>query len=254
MSDNKLATIGEGSAYDKKSIQIIEKPGTLYIDSKALGYTNKGKITSLKNSVSDKIKIEIVETVAIEPQFKSIYFNSDKNQFTFKIFKGSGEFKVTLNDTSVARRVHEGREVRINPISTGSIQIKIEDIKLPESPPSYAELLISDIQRLELDKNGFLVEQSSSLNMTVTAFDSHGNEFDQDQYPHMDLTMDYKPYGVQTKKDGLKSKTLDSEKRTFLVTGVEPGYHNVWVSAEKKSSKNESVTSKGSKIQVFSKV
>lgn len=199
------------------------------------------------------MKIEIVESVAIEPQFKSIYFNSDKNQFAFKIFKGSGEFKVTLNDTSVARRVHEGREVRINPISTGSILIKIEDIKLPESPPSYAELLISDIQRLELDKNGFLVEQGSSLNMTVTAFDNHGNEFDQDQYPHMDLTMEYKPYGVQTKKDGLKSKTLDNDKRVFLVTGVEPGYHNVWVSAEKKSQ-GESVTSKGSKIQVFSKV
>ena len=38
-----------------------------------------------------------------------------------------------------------------------------------------------------------------------------------------------------------------------MVTGVEAGYHNVWVSAEKKSNK-DSVTSKGSKIQVFSKV
>ena len=83
--------------------------------------------------------------------------------------------------------------------------------------------------------------------MTVTAFDNHGNEFDQDQYSHMDLTMEYKPYGVQTKKDGLKSKTLDNDKRVFFVTGVEPGYHNVWVSAQKKSQ-SESVTSKGSKI------
>jgi len=85
-----------------------------------------------------------------------------------------------LNDTSVAQRVHEGREVRISPISTGAIQIMIQDIKLPDSPPAYAELLISDISRLELDKNGFLVEQGSSLNMTVTAFDSHGNDFDLD--------------------------------------------------------------------------
>lgn len=65
--------------------------------------------------------------------------------------------------------------------------------------------------------------------------------------------MDFKPYGVQTSKKGLKSKTLDNDKRTFIVTGVEPGYHNVWVSAEQKSTKN-SVTSRGSKIQVFSKV
>jgi hypothetical protein len=153
------------------------------------------------------MKIEIVESVKVEPQFKSIYFNTDKNQFVFQIFRGSGEFKVTLNDTNVAQRVHEGREVRIRPIAPGSILVKIEDIKLPDSPPAFAELLISDIQRLELDKNGFLVEQGSSLDMIVTAFDSHGNEFDKDQYPFMDLKMDYKPYGVQTKKEGLKSKT-----------------------------------------------
>jgi hypothetical protein len=41
--------------------------------------------------------------------------------------------------------------------------------------------------------------------------------------------------------------------RTFVITGIEPGYHNVWVTGERKSDK-ESVTSKGSKIQVFSKV
>lgn len=63
----------------------------------------------------------------------------------------------------------------------------IEDIKLPNSPPAFAELLISDISRLELDKNGFLVEQGSSLNMTVTAYDNHVKEFDKDQYLYMDL-------------------------------------------------------------------
>ena len=178
MSDDKLASLDDGSAYDKKTLHVLEKPGTLFVESKAVGYSNKGKVTNLKNQVTDKMKIEIVESVVVEPQFKSIYFDSSKNQFTFKIFRGSGEFKVTLNDTSVAQRVHEGREVRISPISTGSIQIMIEDIKLPDSPAAFAELLISDISRLELDKSEFIVEQSSSLNMSVTAFDSHGNEFD----------------------------------------------------------------------------
>ena len=144
-------------------------------------------MVEIKNAVSDKMKIEVVESVKVEPQFKSIHFNAEKNQYVFKIFRGSGEFKVSLNDSSVAQRVHNGREVRISPISTGSVQVMIEDIKLPNSPPAYAELLISDISRLELDKNGFLIEQGSSLNMLVTAFDSHGNEFDRDQYAHMEL-------------------------------------------------------------------
>jgi hypothetical protein len=144
-------------------------------------------VAEIKNIVTDKMKIEVVESVKVEPQFKSIHFNAEKNQYVFKIFRGSGEFKVTLNDTSVAQRIHNGREVRISPISTGSLQIMIEDIKLPNSQPAFAELLISDISKLELDKNGFLIEQGSSLNMLVTAFDSHGNEFDKDQYTHMEL-------------------------------------------------------------------
>jgi hypothetical protein len=41
--------------------------------------------------------------------------------------------------------------------------------------------------------------------MTVTAYDNHGNEFDKDQYAHLGLKMEYKPYGVQTKKEGLRA-------------------------------------------------
>jgi len=67
LSDNKLATLGDGSAYDKKDLFVLEKPGTLFLDSKALGYLNKGKITNLKTPVSDKMKIEIVESVKVEP-------------------------------------------------------------------------------------------------------------------------------------------------------------------------------------------
>ena len=123
LSDDKLGSLGDTNQYDKKWLKVNEKPGTLYVNSKAIGYSNKDnrKIVNIGNQVTDKMKIEIVESVKVEPEFKSIYFNGDKNQYVFQIFRGSGEFRVTLNDTSVADRVHKGREVRINPIKTGSI-------------------------------------------------------------------------------------------------------------------------------------
>jgi hypothetical protein len=41
-----------------------------------------------------------------------------------------------------------------------------------------------------LDAPGTLIEQGSSMNMTVTAFDSIGNEFSFDQYEHMQFNIE----------------------------------------------------------------
>ncbi len=41
-------------------------------------------------------------------------------------------------------------------------------------------MLISDIYRLELDAPGTLIEQGSSMDMLVTAFDNYNVMFDED--------------------------------------------------------------------------
>lgn len=127
------------------------------------------------------MKIDIVNNVDIEPRFKSIYFKGNKNPFTFQLSHGSGQFAVKVNDTeSLAFVQHIGRQVTIIPRSEGSLLITIEDVDLPESLPVTAELLISSVARLTLDTQGYLIEKGSSTNMTVTALDSHGIEFDED--------------------------------------------------------------------------
>jgi hypothetical protein len=129
------------------------------------------------------MRIDIVKNLDIEPRFKSIYFNGKKNPCTFQLSQGSGHFAVKVNDTeSLAHVQHIGRQVTIIPRSEGSLLITVEDVDLPESLPVTAELLISSVARLNLDTQGFLIEKGSSTNMTVTALDSHGIEFDEDQY------------------------------------------------------------------------
>lgn len=58
--------------------------------------------------------------------------------------------------------------------------ITVKDIEIPESEQFHAELHISDVDRLELDTQGYLIEQGSARNMSATAFDFYGFEFDQD--------------------------------------------------------------------------
>jgi hypothetical protein len=45
-----------------------------------------------------------VHNVDIEPKQKTIYFSKQRQAFRFSIKHGSGEFLVTLNDSSVAEK------------------------------------------------------------------------------------------------------------------------------------------------------
>lgn len=89
---------------------------------------------------------------------------------------------MSINDTEIADRSHiEGdRFITIYPKKEGPIEIKVEDIELPEAEVAVAEMLISDIYRLELDAPGTLIEQDSSMEMIVTAFDNYNVRFDED--------------------------------------------------------------------------
>ncbi len=58
-------------------------------------------------------------------------------------------------------------------------------MELPEAEIAIAEMLISDIYRLELDAPGTLIEQGSSMDLNVTALDLYNRPFDLDQYPYM---------------------------------------------------------------------
>lgn len=108
--------------------------------------------------LSDSLKVEIVNNLEIEPLAKTIYFQGDKNSFRLSILHGSGQFSVTLNDSSIAEVHHQGRDVKIVPYQVGSIRIKVQDVELPESQPVYSELRISDVATLRLDSDGYLIE------------------------------------------------------------------------------------------------
>lgn len=76
---------------------------------------------------------------------------------------GSGHFNVIINNTQLADKhyIDGERVITIIPKKEGPISITVEDVEIPESAKSVSELLISDVNRLELDSYGTLVEQGS---------------------------------------------------------------------------------------------
>ena len=190
--------------YDKRRVEVFNITGTVYIDAIAQGYFSnflrggasgysysyaKGGETeglNLDYPVKDRMRIEIVRNVDIQPKYKSLYL-AKENSFKFKILHGSGHFSVSLNNSEVAEKHHvEGdRFITIYPRKEGPIEIRVEDIELPDSEVAIAEMLISDIYRLELDAPGTLIEQGSSMDLNVTAIDLYNRPFDDDQYKFM---------------------------------------------------------------------
>lgn len=117
---------------------------------------------NLNYPVKDRFRLEVVSNVDVYPKFKSVYLAKD-NTFSFKIIHGSGHFSVTINNTDLADKKYTDGEriITIVPKKEGPIEIRVEDVEVPDSIVSVAELLISDISRLELDSPGTLIEQGS---------------------------------------------------------------------------------------------
>jgi hypothetical protein len=64
-----------------------------------------------------------------------------------------------LNDSSLAEKEVIGRKIKVFPLKEGPLSIAVTDIELPNSTPSTAILIISDIKELRLDTPLTLLEQ-----------------------------------------------------------------------------------------------
>ena len=72
----------------------------------------------------------------------------------------------------------------------------VEDLDIPQSEVATAELLISDIARLTLQAPKTLIEESTDMELLVSAYDSFMNEFDDDQYALMHFDIETETMGL----------------------------------------------------------
>ena len=167
----------------------MNQTGTVFIVAQSKNYFNKYLDEASRSSPSysdfeplhlsyelkDQLRLEVVKNVAIQPKFKSIYLHKEA-KYTFKILHGSGHFSVSINNTDLADKhyIDGERIVTIIPKKEGPIEIKVEDVEIPNSVISICEMLISDIANIELDAPGTLIESGSQMEINVTAFNSYG--------------------------------------------------------------------------------
>jgi hypothetical protein len=69
----------------------------------------------------------------------------------------------------------------------------------------FAEILISEIDRLVMFAPQTLLEEGDSVELTISAFDNQGVEFDDDQYTYMKFEIEAELTGVP-QKNGIHIK------------------------------------------------
>lgn len=74
----------------------------------------------------------------------------------------------------------QGRTISIIPKRPGTLLLTVQDADLPLSAPTTATLHISPIASLHLHSAVQLIEQGDEMNLTVTARDAKGLNFDED--------------------------------------------------------------------------
>jgi hypothetical protein len=116
--------------------------------------------------------------------------------------------------------------VAIVPKKEGTIQITVQDIELPLSESATAILHISDVASLQLHSKVHLIEQNDEMNVTITAKDFHGFNFDEDQYKKMVLEIQTEMTGVHN-KDDMHVEKIPSTNRVFKIRGKEPGIYRL---------------------------
>ena len=114
----------------------------------------------------------------------------------------------------------------IIPKKEGTVQITVQDIDVPLSESTTAILHISDVASLQLHSKVHLIEQNDQMNVTVTAKDFHGFNFDEDQYKKMVLEIQTEMTGVHDKDDMHVEKILEAH-RVFKIKGKEPGIYRL---------------------------
>jgi hypothetical protein len=102
-------------------------------------------ITPFASKLTNRVRVEVVKNVDIEPKFKSLYLGQNAQTFNLNIRFGSGHFAVSLNDTGLADLVHKEREVLITPKKHGALLIRVEDLLLPDAEIATSSILISEI-------------------------------------------------------------------------------------------------------------
>jgi hypothetical protein len=191
-----------------------------YIHSimKFANYTTTFDLTyETRRGLSHHATIHIINLPYLVPSNQTLYY-SYVNFADIKVAGGSGDFNYELSDLNIAKDEYGDRNIRIKPMTEGTLRIRLRDNKISLDHVAEAVVYISRIKRIELLGGGLvMVNNTKYLNFRV--YDTFDRIFPIDQIKKMNIKINEK----QLYDDKLELDLLDDAR--IRVKGLIAGYY-----------------------------
>jgi len=228
-STEKILSITEDQY---KRVKITATEGEAHLKAFSEKYDPKLNIVRSFGRISDTVSINVKGDIELNPSQYVLYNNPD-NSFDIHITRGSGEFAVSINDTSIAKINYNRitQTITVSPLKLGFAQVIVEDRKLVSSKKATCRVIVANADRIELTSETNLLEENHVTKMMVTVYEPNGHKFPSIDLRFMNIQLSLDTDSEYQKAYALKISRIPEEHHRFAVEGKITGDYRLIASA-----------------------
>ncbi|KAF9666359.1 hypothetical protein SADUNF_Sadunf16G0221300 [Salix dunnii] len=214
------------------------------------------QLRSLENVLTDAVKLQLVSSLRVNPEFNLLYFNPDAKA-NLSIAGGSCLWEAVVNDSQVVEVAQpppglQCVQLRLLPKMLGIALVSISDIGLIPHTSTSAVVQVADVDWIKIvsgEQISLMEGQSQPIHLMAGIKD--GNAFDSHQYACMKIQVHIEdPIVELVDKNGMPSDAGGYiNAPNFTISAKDLGFTTLYVSVRQQSG--HEILSQSIKIEVY---
>ncbi|KAK4603548.1 hypothetical protein RGQ29_012174 [Quercus rubra] len=213
-------------------------------------------LESSETVLTDAIKLQLVSTISVYPEFNLLFFNPDA-KVNLSIIGGSCFLEAAVNDSRVVEVVQpplglQCSQLMLSPKGLGTAFVTVWDIGLAPPITASAVVQVADIDWIRITSQEELcLMEGSSQTINLMAGINDGSTFDSSQYAYMNIHVHIEDHIVELVGIDDTSSPHGGHVKgpNFKIMGTRLGISTLYVSASQQSG--HEILSQPIKVEVY---
>ncbi|KAK3033069.1 hypothetical protein RJ639_035695 [Escallonia herrerae] len=166
--------------------------GLCIVRATVVGFTDTSNFGSLESVLTDALRIQLVSTLRVEPEFNLLFFGPDA-KLNLTITGGSCFLETAVNDTQILDVLQPPRDSQCSqlvlaPKGFGTASVAVYDVGLAPPLAASAMVHVADVDWIKIISGEEIsLVEGSSRSIHLLAGTDVGNTFDSSQYIYMNI-------------------------------------------------------------------
>ncbi|KAM7268816.1 hypothetical protein ACFE04_010982 [Oxalis oulophora] len=222
---------------------------------------------SSETVLTDAIRLQLVSTLRVEPEFNLIYLNPDAKSLIISAWEpittkvnlsitgGSCFLEAVVNDTKVVEVIHSPQglkcsQLMLSPKSLGNALVTVYDIGLAPPLTASATVQVADVEWIKIVSGEEIsLMEGTAESITVLTGISDGNTFSSSQYAYMNFQLHIEENTIVDIDDFSYSDGEHINMSSFKILAKHLGTTTLYVSIKHQSGYE--IVSQPIKIEVY---